>query len=104
MPQNAYLKINRTIRENISGQDFFGVFPGNPADGESKLMASLNRVLKNKTTDNIEVIKYDLPKPASEVAGFVVKYWCPCRAPILDEFNPNFAIELFMPVYLNFGK
>lgn len=88
---DAYLKETKTTREDIVGRDIFHVFPDNPNDiagnGESEIRASFNRVLKNKTVDTLEVVKYHIPKPESEGGGFVVKYWRPCHSPVLDEFN-----------------
>ena len=88
---DSCLNATKTIRENVIGRDIFDVFPYNPnditADGESIIRTSLNRVLKNKTTDTIAIIKYDIPKPESEGGGFEVKYWQSCHSPVLDEFN-----------------
>ncbi len=103
---DAYLNVTKTIRENITGQNFFEVFPDNPdditADGESKIRASLNRVIKNKTTDTIAVIKYDIPKPEAEGGGFELKYWQPCHSPVLDEFkNVKFIVQRIKDVTEN---
>ena len=88
---NAFLEETKTKRENIIGKDIFHIFPNNPndieANGEAKIRASFNRVLKNKTNDIISVVKYDIPKLESEGGGFELKYWRPHHYPILDEFN-----------------
>ena len=88
---DAFLKATTTVRENIVGRNAFDVFPDNPddktANGESIVRASFNRVIKNKTSDALPVVKYDIPKPESEGGGFEVKYWQAINSPILDEHN-----------------
>ncbi len=88
---DAYLKVTKTIRENIIGRDIFDVFPDNSNDinahGSRDIRASFHRVLKSKLVDRLAFVKYDIPKPASEGGGFVLKYWRPCHSPVLDEFN-----------------
>ncbi len=88
---NAYLEATQTNRKVITGQNLFDVFPDNPndttADGVFNIRASLNRVIQNKIADKIAVIKYDIPKPASEGGGFMLKYWRPIHSPVFDEFN-----------------
>lgn len=88
---DLFLNITQTIRENIIGKDAFKVFPDNPADitadGQAKIRASLNRVIKNKIPETLAVVKYDIPTPAADGGGFTVKYWQPSHSPILDEFN-----------------
>ncbi len=88
---DEYLRSTKTVRENIVGRYVFDVFSDNPndisADGESKLIASFNRVIKTKITQTISVIKYDIQKPASEGGGFEPKYWKTTQSPILDANN-----------------
>lgn len=86
-----FIKITKTTRESITGRDIFGVFPVNPedttGDGESKIRASFNRVIKNKTAETLPVVRYDIPKRASEGGGFEAKYWKVANSPILDTNN-----------------
>ncbi|MDN3655315.1 hypothetical protein QWZ08_06755 [Ferruginibacter paludis] len=88
---NAYLNNTATTRENITGQNLFSVFPDNPADitanGVNSIFSSLQWVMHNKTTDSIGVIKYDIPKPASQGGGFIVKYWSLIHSPVFNELN-----------------
>ena len=97
---DSYLKATDTKRENIMGQNIFNIFPNNPddvtSDGEAIILASFNRVLKNKIPDIIPVIKYDIPKPANEGLGFTTKYWRACHSPVLDEFNNVKSIIQFV--------
>jgi len=86
---DAFLKTTLTVRADIVGRDIFDVFPDNPGDitanGESVLRASFNRVIKNKVSDKLRVVKYDIPKPEHEGGGFDVKYWQAVNSPVLDE-------------------
>ena len=88
---DAFLKTTLTVREQIMGREFFDVFPENPddktANEKSKVIASFERVIKNKTEDALPVVKYDIPKPESEGGGFEVKYWKAIHSPVLDEKN-----------------
>lgn len=88
---DSFLEGTKTNRAQIVGQNAFDIFPNNPADssgyGGNDILASLKRVLKNKTTDTINVIQYDIPKPAAEGGGFELRYWRPVHSPVLDENN-----------------
>ncbi|PQJ08944.1 hypothetical protein CJD36_021280 [Flavipsychrobacter stenotrophus] len=88
---DAFLITTRTVRADIVGRDIFDVFPDNPGDmtsnGESILRASFNRVIKNKVSDKLRVVKYDIPKPELEGGGFDVRYWQAVNSPVLDEQN-----------------
>ncbi|MFV8356384.1 PAS domain S-box protein [Flavobacterium sp. XS1P32] len=86
-----FIKKTKTTRENITGRDIFVVFPLNPedrtSDGESKMRASFNWVIKNKTADTLPIVRYDIPKRTSESGGFESKYWKVINSPILDANN-----------------
>lgn len=86
-----FIRKTKTTRERITGQDIFHVFPSNPdntnGNGEITIRASFNRVIKNKTADTLPVVRYDIPKPASEGGGFETKYWKVVNSPILDNNN-----------------
>jgi PAS domain S-box-containing protein len=86
-----YLKATMTKRETIIDKYVFDVFPDNPQDllpeSTTSLRASLNRVLKNKTVDEMDYIQYDIQKPKSEGGGFEERYWRIINSPILDSNN-----------------
>ncbi len=88
---DAYLKVTKTIREDITGKNIFDIFPDNPnditADGAGKMRASFNRVIINKKADTLAILKYDIPKPQSEGGGFEVKYWRTVNSPMPDTNN-----------------
>lgn len=85
---NEYLKATKTIRPEILGRSIFEVFPDNPDDigatGTTNLRASLQRVLKTCSPDNMAVQKYDIRLPEAEGGGFVERYWSPVNSPVLD--------------------
>ncbi len=87
---DSYLKATQTTREGMVGKTLFEVFPDNPADaqanGEKGVRDSLHRVLAGKSTDTVAVIKYDIPRPASQGGGFTQKYWRFWNTPVMDEF------------------
>lgn len=84
---NAYLRATMTRRESVLGRDIFDVFPDNPgdphADGVSKLRASLQRVLRDRTRDVMAVQKYDIRRPDSAGGGFEERYWSPTNSPVM---------------------
>nr|WP_309759049.1 PAS domain S-box protein [Flavobacterium sp.] len=86
-----FIKKTKTTRESITGRDIFVVFPLYPedrtSDGESKMRASFNWVIKNKTADTLPIVRYDIPKRTSESGGFESKYWKVINSPILDANN-----------------
>ncbi len=88
---DAYLKATMVKRENILGKNLFDVFPDNPNDptatGVNNLLASLNRVLTNKTADTMAVQKYDIRRPESEGGHFEERFWSLVNSPVLDENN-----------------
>ncbi len=88
---DSYLKVTKTIREEITGKNIFDVFPDNPnditADGARKMRASFNRVIKNKKAGTPAFLKYNIPKPQSEGGGFEVKYWRTVVSPMFDANN-----------------
>jgi signal transduction histidine kinase len=81
---DSYLAATMTRREEILGRDLFEVFPDNPedydADGVANLRQSLERVLRNRTADAMEVQKYDMRRPEG---GFEERHWSPINSPVL---------------------
>lgn len=91
---DSYLNNTLTKRSDILGRNIFDVFPDNPsdpaADGVTKLRASLEKVLKNKAVDTMQIQKYDIPKPKEEGGGFEERYWSPQNSPV---FNAKREVE-----------
>ncbi len=75
-----------TKREEILGRGIFEVFPDNPDDltasGVTNLNRSLERVLRNRAADSMEVQKYDIRRPDSKGGGFEERYWSPINSPV----------------------
>ena len=88
---NMFLNSTKTTLEEITGKNIFTAFPQNPLDkgidGGNKIEQSLNKVLKNKLTDKVTVVKYDLKTPVNDEVDYETKYWKLTHAPILDEGN-----------------
>ena len=84
---DARLRATYTRREQSVGRPVFEVFRKNPDDpdefGTSVLRASLERVLRSRSPDEMAITRYDIPRPASEGGGFEVRYWSPVNVPVL---------------------
>jgi signal transduction histidine kinase len=85
---HLYLEAIEGTREAIVGKHIFDAFPDNPdypaADGVMNINASLQEVLRTKTTHKMEVQRYDVPV-MGQPAKFIVRYWNPTHTPILDD-------------------
>jgi PAS domain S-box-containing protein len=85
---DSYANATMTRREEIIGRHLFEIFPDNPddnaADGVSNLRASLNSVLKNKTSHTMAVQKYDIRRPDGT---FEERHWSPLNKPVLNSKN-----------------
>lgn len=81
-----YLHATMTRREDIVGQHLFDVFPDNPADVRltafRKLRNSLERVVRDRVPDSMDVQRYDIRRPGGE---FEERYWSAVNTPILKE-------------------
>ncbi|EQM80969.1 hybrid sensor histidine kinase/response regulator [Stutzerimonas stutzeri] len=84
---DARLRATYTRREQSVGRPVFEVSRKNPDDpdefGTSVLRASLERVLRSRSPDEMAITRYDIPRPASEGGGFEVRYWSPVNVPVL---------------------
>ncbi len=84
---DAYLAVTKTERAKILGRSVFEVFPDNPNDpdatGMRNLRASLETVLRTKTSHTMPVQQYDIRRPESEGGGFEEKYWSPVNSPVV---------------------
>ncbi|PPK87161.1 PAS domain S-box-containing protein [Neolewinella xylanilytica] len=83
---DAYAETTGKSREYLTGRGLFDAFPANPADGEAngqeRLTASLNHVLRYRKVHEMPWHKYDLPQDGGL---FEERYWKPINQPILDE-------------------
>ena len=83
---DLYTRATLTRREEIVGRGLFEAFPDNPddpsADGVRNLRASLERVLRRRTSDVMAQQKYDVRRPDAEGGGFEEKFWSPTNHPV----------------------
>lgn len=90
-----YLKETMTQRENIIGKYLFDVFPDNPSnpneEGVTSLRSSLAKVLAQKTSDTMGILKYDIRNPDTGV--FEVRYWSPVNIPVI---GPDGNVKLII--------
>jgi len=88
---DAYLRATMTTRNEILGRGIFDVFPDNPEDpsatGVRNLRTSLERVLREKIPDAMDVQKYDMRRPESEGGAFAPRHWSPVNSPVLGPNN-----------------
>lgn len=82
----TYLDATMTNEDDLLGRYIFDAFPDNPdapeANGVAGLTASLERVMRSKTSDHMGLQRYDIPTREN---GFALRYWLPVNAPILDD-------------------
>ncbi|GAB3197712.1 PAS domain S-box-containing protein [Pontibacter aydingkolensis] len=92
---DEYLRVTLRSREQLIGKDFLKEFPDNPKEPESKneqlLRKSLETALRTKKPDNLDVLRYDIPRSDG---SFDVRYWEAVHTPVLDEAgNVSFIIQ-----------
>jgi signal transduction histidine kinase/CheY-like chemotaxis protein len=80
---DAYLEETATVREAILGRALFEVFPGAPGEeglpGDGAMRASLERVLRDRVADAMEVQRHDV-----RLAGATeVRYRSPVNLPVI---------------------
>ena len=96
---NLFLNSTKTTLEEITGKNIFTAFPQNPLDkgidGGNKIEQSLNKVLENKLTDKVTVVKYDLKIPVNNEINYETNHWKLTHAPVLDEaYNVKFIVQI----------
>lgn len=78
-----------TLREHgeLLGQFVFDAFPDDPEDsqasGTSNLAASFETAMRTGHTDNMRILRYDIPDPAAP-DRFLPKVWSPINSPLTD--------------------
>ena len=72
----------RKTRDEVLGRQLFEVFPGSPTDdGPESLKRSLDRVLSERVSDTMPLIKYEIA--SRDVEGqFEEKYWSVKNTPV----------------------
>jgi signal transduction histidine kinase/ActR/RegA family two-component response regulator len=84
---DAYLQETATVREAILGRKLFEVFPGDPAKaglpGDGAMRASLERVLRDRVADAMEVQRHDVQVPGATDGAVEVRYRSPVNLPVI---------------------
>jgi PAS domain S-box-containing protein len=87
----AYLTTTMRTREDILGRAMFDAFPSDPSSESHRLLkASFDRVLDTGKSDEIALIRYDIPKPDGSMD---VRYWSATNSPIR---NPDGEVTLIL--------
>ncbi|WP_439881047.1 PAS domain-containing protein [Pontibacter sp. MBLB2868] len=93
---NAYLKTTGRKREDIIGLIFLlEAFPNEEVPyEENPVKISIDKAIQTKQVDYLDVIRYDIAKPAEEGGGFSERYWEASHTPVLDEKgNVKYVIQ-----------
>lgn len=78
-----------TLREHgeLLGEFLFDAFPDDPEDpqasGTAHLAASLDTAMRSGHTDDMRILRYDIPDPAAP-GKFQPKVWSPVNSPLVD--------------------
>ncbi len=83
---DAYLRATLTTRETLVGRNLFAALPPEPAQGQAQAVVRrlMERVLAERAPQRLEVLRYDVPRPAEEGGGYERRYWNAAFLPILD--------------------
>jgi two-component sensor histidine kinase len=80
---DAYLAITMRSHDDLLGLGMFEAFPSDPASESFTLLnESLHRVLRNGTSDEIALIRYDIARPDGTLSEM---YWSATHTPVLDD-------------------
>lgn len=92
---DAYANVTMTKREEITGRYLFDAFPANPKNAPVNAVlnttASINFVLKNKTSHTMPVQRHDIRRPDGT---FEERYWGSVNKPVLNAKNEVIYIIL----------
>jgi CheY-like chemotaxis protein len=84
---DAYLEETATVREAVLGRALFEVFPGDPGEeglpGDGAMRASLERVLRDRVADAMEVQRHDVRLPGATGGAAEVRYRSPVNLPVI---------------------
>jgi len=84
---DAYLEETATVREAVLGRALFEVFPGDPGEeglpGDGAMRASLERVLRDRVADAMEVQRHDVRLPGATDGAAEVRYRSPVNLPVI---------------------
>ena len=88
---DAYLAVTMRTRDDIVGQVMFDAFPSEPGtDSHDFLADSFAAVLETGQTDEIALIRYDIPRQDGTMEQ---RYWSATHTPLL---GPDGAVEYIL--------
>ncbi len=85
---DEYMTVTRTTPEEILGRRLFDVFPshlGSSEDTAANLLASLERVRRDRVRDTTAVWRYEIRLPSSPVGEYEERFWSAVNTPVFDE-------------------
>ncbi|MCX2742073.1 PAS domain-containing protein [Pontibacter anaerobius] len=83
----TYLETTGRRREDILGKHFLlEAFPNSEVPyEENPVKLSIDKAIETRQVDYLDVIRYDIAKPAEEGGGYSERYWEASHTPVLDE-------------------
>jgi PAS domain S-box-containing protein len=79
----AYLRVTMRRRAEIIGRNMFDAFPSDPdSTSNRQLRTSFERVLRDRRTDHLPLIHYDIARPDGN--GFEERFWSATHTPLLN--------------------
>ena len=86
---DAYLRGTGMTRDSVLGRHVFDAYPAGSSDSDvaniAKLRSSFERVLEQRTAEQIDFLRYDIPTAADGTGPFERRYWSPINTPLMDE-------------------
>jgi PAS domain S-box-containing protein len=90
----AYVKVSNYPRHALMGRSIFDIFSARPNDLSQtvvqNLRLSLERVLRDRTTDVMPIQKYNIPRCSMD--GFEERFWSAINKPVFDAAGNLLAI------------
>lgn len=92
MMNEAYLAATLRKRDDLTGRKMLDAFPADPQSESYQLLwGSLDRVVSSGKTDEIALIRYDIPLPEG---GYEERYWSATHAPLFgDDGKVEFVLQ-----------
>ncbi|MFC6997120.1 PAS domain-containing protein [Rufibacter roseus] len=91
-----YLATTMRTREEIIGKIFLKEVYQDPQFSfeENPVILSIKKAIESKQVDYLDVLRYDLEKPAAEGGGYDTRYWEASHTPVLDDAgNVKYVIQ-----------
>lgn len=79
----AYLAGVKRELSDIVGRWAWDAFPTDP-ETLRQAIASFERVIRTKQPDTMPLLRFDVPRPASDGGGMEDRYWSITHSPVLD--------------------